>query len=262
MKLVSLHDRGELERFFRRNTFLHIYSIGDLDDFFWPDTVWYGLADGDRLHEVVLVYTALSTPVLIALSENSERMGELLRSVMKLLPRRIYAHLSPGLARVLEGEYRIESHGTYYKLGLMTDGRLGDADTSHVVPLDESDRADLQSLYDESYPANSFDSRMLETGQYFGVRRDGRLVGAGGVHVYSATHRVAAIGNVVTHLEHRGQGIATAVCARLCRSLLERVDHVGLNVKADNRSAIHAYERLGFERVATYEECSLELKCT
>jgi len=33
-----------------------------------------------------------------------------------------------------------------------------------------------------------------------------------------------------------------------------------LNVKADNLSAIHSYERLGFEYVATYEECALERK--
>jgi predicted GNAT family acetyltransferase len=33
-----------------------------------------------------------------------------------------------------------------------------------------------------------------------------------------------------------------------------------LNVKADNAGAIRCYERLGFEYIATYEECALERK--
>jgi ribosomal protein S18 acetylase RimI-like enzyme len=44
------------------------------------------------------------------------------------------------------------------------------------------------------------------------------------------------------------------VTARICRSLRAEVDHVGLNVRADNRAAIACYERLGFAPVAPYEE--------
>jgi ribosomal protein S18 acetylase RimI-like enzyme len=36
------------------------------------------------------------------------------------------------------------------------------------------------------------------------------------------------------------------------------VEHIGLNVKADNLSAIRCYRRLGFERAAVYQECLLE----
>ncbi|HMP41995.1 MAG TPA: GNAT family N-acetyltransferase, partial [Roseiflexaceae bacterium] len=35
------------------------------------------------------------------------------------------------------------------------------------------------------------------------------------------------------------------------------VDQIGLNVRADNQSAIAAYERLGFTRFAAYEEYDL-----
>jgi len=41
---------------------------------------------------------------------------------------------------------------------------------------------------------------------------------------------------------------------------MRKVKHIGLNVKADNASAIASYEKLGFERIATYEEFSLKLK--
>jgi ribosomal protein S18 acetylase RimI-like enzyme len=50
------------------------------------------------------------------------------------------------------------------------------------------------------------------------------------------------------------------VCAKLCEELLRTVEHIGLNVKADNISAISCYKGLGFERVATYEEHTFELR--
>jgi ribosomal protein S18 acetylase RimI-like enzyme len=47
----------------------------------------------------------------------------------------------------------------------------------------------------------------------------------------------------------------------LCQELLRAgIEHVGLNVKADNRSAIACYENLGFQRVADYGEYSAESK--
>ena len=36
--------------------------------------------------------------------------------------------------------------------------------------------------------------------------------------------------------------------------------NIGLNVKADNTSAIRCYERLGFEVVGSYGEFEVELK--
>jgi GNAT superfamily N-acetyltransferase len=261
VKLASLHDKGEIERFLRRNTYLHIYSIGDLDDFFWPSTLWYALKEGDEIREIVLLYTAPELPVMLALTGGTpDGMRELLRSALRLLPKRIYAHLSPGVSSALEDDYRIEPHGTYYKMKLADPSRLAAVDTSVVVPLSAVDLPEVRELYDGSYPGNAFDPRMLETGCYYGVRRDGRLVGVAGVHVYSAKYKVAALGNVVTHPDYRGRGIATAACAKLCRELLKTVDHIGLNVKADNVPALTSYEGLGFESIATYEECTLELK--
>ncbi len=58
-----------------------------------------------------------------------------------------------------------------------------------------------------------------------------------------------------TALDRRG--LATATTARLSESLLGRVEHLGLNVKADNVPAIRCYQKLGYEIVASYNEYSL-----
>jgi predicted GNAT family acetyltransferase len=97
---------------------------------------------------------------------------------------------------------------------------------------------------------------MLETGQYVGIRRAGRIVAVAGVHVWSPAYRVSAIGNVTVHPEHRGQRLAQRVTAALCRRLRETTDVVTLNVKADNAAAIAAYQRIGFTIVGDYEEAT------
>jgi ribosomal protein S18 acetylase RimI-like enzyme len=95
------------------------------------------------------------------------------------------------------------------------------------------------------------------SGQYVGVWRDGALLSVAGIHVFSETYSVAALGNVTTHPDYRGQGLATVATAALCKQLRERVSHISLNVHGDNTRAIRTYERLGFARVAVYGEYTL-----
>jgi ribosomal protein S18 acetylase RimI-like enzyme len=262
MKAFCLHSRQEIEAFLRRDTFLHLYSIGDLDNFFWQYTTWYALSDPHQaISEIALLYSGASLPVLLAISEEpGDDMGELLQSISPLLPKRFYAHLSGDRASIFADDYYIQPHGLHYKMALIYKDRVDAIDTSTVDPLTVSDLPELKAFYRVSYPGNSFDPRMLETGYYYAIRQDGDILSVAGVHVYSQRYKVAALGNVTTHPNFRGQGLGTAVCAKLCQDLLRTIDHIGLNVKADNASAITSYRKLGFEIIAEYSEYAFEVK--
>lgn len=262
MKAICLHSRQEIETFLRRDTFLHIYSIGDLDYFFWQYTTWYALRDSQQeITELVLLYSGASLPVLLAITEEpGDGMRALLQSISHLLPKRFYAHLSGDRASIFANDYHIQPHGLHYKMALIYKNWVDTIDTSRVVPLTIYDLPELEALYRVSYPANSFDPRMLETGYYYGIRQGRDIISVAGVHVYSQRFKVAALGNVTTHPDFRGQGLGTAVCAKLCQALLQTVDHIGLNVKADNASAIASYKRLGFEVIAEYSEYAFAVK--
>lgn len=261
MTAVCLHDKQEIEAFLRGNTYLHLYEIGDLDDFFWQYTTWYAQKEEQCIAQVALLYSAPAMPVLLAISEEpTDRMRTLLRSIIHLLPTRFYAHLSGNLATVFADDYRIISHGLHYKMALVDKASMDTIDDASVVSLSVADLPELEALYRASYPENSFDPRMLETGRYYGVRNGASIISVAGIHVYSPRFRVAVLGNVTTHPAYKARGLGTAACAKLCKELLREIEHVGLNVKADNASAIACYERLGFERIATYEEYSLKLK--
>jgi ribosomal protein S18 acetylase RimI-like enzyme len=284
MRIACCHDRERLEEFLRRDPLLYIYLLGDLDDFFWPHTTWYVLEEAGRIVGAALLYTGMELPVLHAVERDpesgpetgtesdrggppdhagarsgreprsSDRLRELVSGIAPLLPRRFYAHLTGDLAGILRPHYRVIPHGEHYRMGLTDPLRLAPADRPDAFRLMPEDEPELRVFYAESYPGNWFDPRMLETGFYFGLRRSGKLVSVAGIHVYSPRYRAAALGNVTTHPQWRGQGLAKGVCARLCLELLGSTEFIGLNVKADNEGAIACYRALGFSRVMAYGE--------
>ncbi len=260
MNFVCLHNKQEIERFLQKNSYLHIYSLGDLDEFFWPYTVWYGLKTNGRIEAVALLYVGQLLPTLLALSDEDDVIRELLGAIEHLLPHRFYAHLSPGVENVLNGANNLEPHGQHYKMALDNQEVINSYNCADVVRLSQLDLDDIQEFYKESYPGNWFDPRMLETNQYFGIRDDAVLVAIAGIHVYSPQYKVAALGNIATLPLYRRKGYGQRVTAKLCRSLSTEVSSIGLNVKADNKAAILCYQKLGFKIVAAYGEFMVQRK--
>jgi GNAT superfamily N-acetyltransferase len=259
MPVVRLTRPEQIEPALRRNVFLHVYALGDLDPAFWPFTTWYGLDVAGDVRAVLLLYSAFETPTLMALADlPPDDLRELLRAARPLLPTRMYAHLSPGCRDALEPLARAESRGPHLKMALV-EPALDVPGVAHVERMTPADVPALAALYAAGYPASWFDPRQIATGHYYGLRVDGELASAAGCHVYSPGQKVAALGNIVTHPAHRGRGHGAAVTARLCAEVLQTVDHVGLNVKADNATAVRCYERLGFRAVAGYEEVGITL---
>jgi predicted GNAT family acetyltransferase len=145
-------------------------------------------------------------------------------------------------------------------MALLNETPISRLDCSGVARLDMKEFPAIQALYKESYPENWFDPRMLETGQYFGILEENRLVSIAGIHVYSPQYKVAALGNIATLPTHRNKGYGSQVTAKLCQSLKSEGIRIGLNVKADNNAAISCYKRLGFETVASYGEFMIQRK--
>ena len=262
MKVVCLHDKNTIETFLRGNVFFNIYSLGDLDDFFWPYTTWYALIDSTGIQAIALMYTGGSLPCLHALAEDDKAKNaeELLSYLVPVLPRRFHAHLMSGAEDILTEYYHLRPFGRHDRMALVDKSPLANIDTSEAEGLLMSNLSEILSLFETAYPGNFFEPRMLETKQYFGIRRSGELVSVAGVHVYSAHYRVAALGNITTHPDYRDRGYGKTVTARVCKSLLSEIDHIGLNVKSDNASAIKCYEKLGFKIVGSFGEYEVELK--
>ena len=234
--------------------------LGDLDDFFWPSTTWYGRREDRELRDIVLVYSGQTVPTVIGEGEQPDGLRGLLAEIAPHLPQRFHAHLSPGVEPFFQDTHTIRPHGGHYRMTLRDSEGVSDTEDPKVVAMGPAHLSEALVLYQQSYPENWFDARMLETGRYYGLWDAGQMVSVAGVHVYPRRYRVAALGNIATHPAHRGKGYGTRVTAHLCRTLRDEVDHIRLNVKADNVAAIRCYQRLGFEIVARYAEFDLERK--
>jgi ribosomal protein S18 acetylase RimI-like enzyme len=257
MDLQVLHEKTQILKYLRENTGLQIYSIGDLDDFFWPKTIWYALKDSDEIKTIALLYVGMFPPTLLSFYKGESAYSrQLIEKIRGFLPNKLNVHLSPGLIDIFGTENIIDYYGLNYKM-ILTRAVQALKD-KHIRRLSINDLPIINDFFIESYPHNWFDSRMIETNKYFGYFESDKLIGVSGIHVYSSEYRVAALGNIATHPNHRGKQIAYKLTSALCFDLQKSVDYIGLNVKSDNEYAIKCYKKVGFEIIGTYDECYLK----
>jgi RimJ/RimL family protein N-acetyltransferase len=254
METRITRDKSEIYRFLSKTPDLQLYTIGDLDDFFWPHTVWYALYEKAEIRSIALLYTGMNPPTFLLFHDKDPYYSkELLNSVKARLPDKFNVHLSPGLKDVFGKENIIKDYGHNYRMILSGDPVIVRDDNIRRLKL--SDLKKIKELYSIAYPNNWFDSRMVETGKYFGYFKKDKLIGISGIHVYSSAYRIAALGNITTHPDFRGLKIANKLTSVLCFDLKRSVDVIGLNVKSDNLAAIKCYENIGFKIRSSYDEC-------
>ena len=224
MEVQILHDKSAAFNFLKKHPELQVYCIGDLDDFFWPKTIWYGLIDHSEIQSLAVLYVGLQTPTLLLFNEGDPFYAlTLLERIKPILPGKFFAHLSPGLVNKFGQPNVLKYYGLNYKMALRKP--VSEISDEHIFRLTTADLPKIKGLYSIAYPENWFDERMLETGKYFGYFVKNDLVGIVGIHVYSEKYRAAALGNIATHPDYRGQQIAFKLTSTLCHDLSKTVDY-------------------------------------
>jgi ribosomal protein S18 acetylase RimI-like enzyme len=253
MDLQVLHDKASILSFLKENQGLQLYLIGDLDDFFWPKTIWFALREADKTKSIALLYLGMDTPTLLSFYNGDPQfLYQLIERIRHILPEKFNAHLSPGLIDIFGPQNIVSYYGSNYKMILTKEAC--DPNDENIRKLSLRDLAIINELYSVSYPQNWFDSRMLETNKYCGYFINDKLVGVSGIHVFSEEYKVAALGNIATHPDYRRQQIGYKLTSALCFDLQKITDLIGLNVRSDNEYAIKCYKKIGFEIIGTYDE--------
>jgi hypothetical protein len=112
-------------------------------------------ADVAELTALALLYSGTDPSTLLALADRGrETLSLLLEAMVPELPPRVYAHLSPGLVRVLERRYASQAHCTHVKMALVDAMRVAGIDTAGVLCLVR----DAEAAPD----VNEYDQRLRE----------------------------------------------------------------------------------------------------
>lgn len=257
--MLLTSDKARLLDHFRKDPVLFAYHIGDLDAFHFDLCHWAVLPDeAGWIEECVLIYSGLEQPTVLAFGVG-DRFEEYLGDLLPELPESFYGHFQGRSREVFASAYDVTDSSNNHKMRLdeLRPARITLA-RDGVQTLDASRLAEIGAFYKLAYPGNFFVPRMLETGKYLGYYVNTRLVAVTGVHVYSEEFKVCALGNITTHPDFRGRGIATQLTSLLLEDMVVKNLSVCLNVKANNAAAIRSYEKLGFVKVHEYHEGQLK----
>jgi ribosomal protein S18 acetylase RimI-like enzyme len=113
-----------------------------------------------------------------------------------------------------------------------------------IVELDDADSAEMVALATLTKPG-PFGPRTHELGNFFGIRRQGKLVAMAGERMKVPGY--TEVSAVCTHPEHNGHGYAAALMTRVMQGIVGRGEVPCLHVRGDNVRAIEIYKRLGFQ---------------
>jgi GNAT superfamily N-acetyltransferase len=248
MTTRPLSDRGVLRRFLETDRLFAAYALCDLEDREFAKTQWGGAFDGERLVAVAMEYSGL-TPQPLFVMGRLDGIEAVLRDVVR--PRAAYVAALDESLPAVEAVYRVDPGPAMVRMWV--DRPTFRPYPANVQRLHPADIGELNRLYQLGF-ASWLPSTSIAEGVYYGVRVNGRLVAAAGTHVISREARLAVVGNVLTHVDHRGRGYATAVTGAVTQELLRFCDQVVLNVRSDNPPALQAYRRLGYAAHVRFEE--------
>ena len=241
-------DRVLLRQFLERDRLFAAYAICDLEDREFSRTKWGIASQGNEVVAIGMEYGGL-TPQPMFLMGDPDGISAILRDVIR--PRAAYLAARPESLPAVAQHYRIEGGPPMIRMWVdRTRFQPAPAQVERLLPVEVGE---LNRLYQLGFAA-WLPSGAIAEGVYYGIRVNGRLVAAAGTHVISRQARLAVVGNVLTHTDHRGRGYAQAVTSAVTAELLRYCDEVVLNVRSDNPPAIQAYSRLGFIEHARFEE--------
>ncbi|MBA3044316.1 GNAT family N-acetyltransferase, partial [archaeon] len=98
-----------------------------------------------------------------------------------------------------------------------------------------------------THEAPAWNPLHLETGPYYVIKRDDKIVSAAGTHFL--TPSIGQIGNVTTDKNYRRQGFASMCCSAVASEIISRTAVVSLFVETENNAAMWMYKNLGFRKV-------------
>ncbi len=248
LEISATRDRALLRRFLEQDRLRAAYAICDLEEREFARSKWGIATRSGEPMAVVLEYGGV-TPQPLFVMGDGEAIAAVLREVIR--PRLVYLAADESLLPAVERVYRVDPGPQM--LRMWVNRQMFQPVHGLTARLSPVDIVDVNRLYGLGF-SGWLPAEAIANGVYYGIRVSGRLIAAAGTHVVSPEGRLAAVGNVMTHVDFRRRGFAQQTTSAVTQELLRTCDDVVLNVRADNPPAIAAYQALGYREHCRFEE--------
>jgi ribosomal protein S18 acetylase RimI-like enzyme len=226
------------------------YALAQLEPDGFPRSEWWACAAPDGTAVVCHSRAGLGNAT-VALGPS-----EGVAAILSVHPgsNQTFATADPDHLSALEEAYFLAEHRIMWRMHLTAE--TFEARGLRAVRLHGGQVRALNKLYASEGGPTSYRARHVDDGCYYGVIDAGRLVAVAGTHAISPTHSIAVIGNVFTHPQYRGRGLATETTSAVATALLPHCQDVVLSVDPRNAPAVRSYEALGFRTVGEIVEAA------
>jgi len=245
---MQLTDKDQIRQLLRRDPRWCVYALGDLTPRMFVKCQWF-------TPDLTLVLHDYGTSILFAMGTGSIR--EALDHVRGAVHLQVTHDGLEEVARHtavtdVKHMWRMAWEGTD-----ITAKAAEGAENTDLKRLTADHLPHLTHLYRDGElvgesPDFFYDS-MVTDGVFYGVFEGADLIAAAGTHLVARDEGAAAIGNVYTRRDRRGRGYSRAATSAVLQELKD-LPTIGLNVRADNTSAIRVYQSLGFVRHCEFVE--------
>ncbi len=255
-----LDQRAEIQAYLETDRDYAAYAIGDLDDGFFEQCMWYAAEAAGSIGALALIYRGFDPPVLFLMGAGGS-VADLLNGPVQV--GRAYLNAREEYLAALSQYYRWGELEHMWRMVLRRPERFSGESKVRTLfgsckRLGADDVERLSALYSLG-GGDAFSPTQVTQGVFYGVEQAGQLISVAGTHLVSDAHSVGAVGNVMTHPDHRGHGYATLTTYAVCAELVRRgIKTIVLNVRQDNAPAIRVYEKLGFARYCPFYEGVIE----
>jgi ribosomal protein S18 acetylase RimI-like enzyme len=248
-KTRLLSDKEQILSYLETDRFYAAYAIGDLEPGMYEQSTFAAAERGGHIEALVLHFTGVKPPPLFLMGK-PDGVKAILESTLH--PKWVYLNCREEHLPTTTQFYSWEEPVHMWRM-VLDPARFSPL-PAQCVRLSIVHTDALTELYAFG-GAEAFGPAQVPQGEFWGIFENGHLVTAAGTHLVSPTYGVAAVGNVFTHPEKRGRGLGTASTSAVIAALLQRgIRDIVLNVAQTNQSAIHVYEKLGFERYCPFLE--------
>ena len=241
-KTSELNNKARILTYLETDRIYAAYAIGDLEPLFFAQSTWVGAEEAGRLQALALHFRGLKLPALFLMGDPNG-----LRAILEntICPEQAYLTCRTEHLAMTHDFYAWDETIPMWRMVLEpVNFQPTKGDCVRLTPAHSNQLTELYTLGG----GIGFSTTQVQYGFFFGIFVERKLVAVAGTHLISANYGVAAVGNVFTHPDFRGQGYGTATSNAVVSELLEiGIPDIILNVGQDNSSAIRIYEQLGFK---------------